>query len=89
MINQQFTIPFQSNYCAQAVNRITLNLLRDDVFIAVYAELAGRRIDPEAAPLDNWLEMRLQVLRPPKGGSTNGVAAQVARSYIQPGISNS
>jgi hypothetical protein len=43
MINQQFTIPFQSNYCAQAVNGIALSPLRVDVFIAVYSELAGHR----------------------------------------------
>ena len=36
-------IPFQSNYCAQAVNGIALNPLRVDVFIAVYSELAGHR----------------------------------------------
>jgi hypothetical protein len=50
MINQQFTIPFQSDYCAQAVNGIALNPLRVDVFIAVYAELADRRIERIAPP---------------------------------------
>jgi hypothetical protein len=28
MINQQFTIPFQSNYCAQAVNGFALSLYK-------------------------------------------------------------
>jgi hypothetical protein len=35
---------------SQAVNGITLNPLRVDVFIAVYAELAGRRIERMVNP---------------------------------------
>ena len=52
---------------SQAVNGITLNLLRGDVFIAVYAELAGRRIDPEAAPLANDSKSACRRLMPTKG----------------------
>ena len=42
---------------SQAVNGIALNPLRGDVFIAVYAELAGRRIKriARATKWDNQL----------------------------------